>query len=188
MDGKMIIFSAPSGTGKSTLIRYLLEQEPSLRFSVSATSRAPRGKERDGVEYRFLTPEEFKTKIGNGEFLEYEEVYPGLFYGTLREEVERIWTAGRHVVFDVDVVGGLNIKKQYGEKALALFVRPPSLRALRERLEHRNTDLPEIIEKRLAKAAYEIGFAGSFDRVIVNDEIKKAQAEVLLTVRRFLNA
>lgn len=188
MDGKLIIFSAPSGTGKSTLIDYLLRQDPALRFSISATSRPPRGNERNGVEYWFLTPEEFKNKIGNGEFLEYEEVYPDLFYGTLKSEVERIRKAGWHVIFDVDVVGGLNIKKQYGEKALAIFVRPPSVEALRKRLEHRNTDSPETIEKRLAKAAYELGFAEAFDRVIVNDEIKKARVEVLRTVRQFLDA
>ncbi|MDR1676095.1 MAG: guanylate kinase [Tannerella sp.] len=188
MDGKLIIFSAPSGSGKSTLINYLLTQEPDLRFSVSATSRAPRGNERNGVEYRFLTPEEFKRKIGNGEFIEYEEVYPDLFYGTLKSEVERIRTAGWHVIFDVDVVGGLNIRKQYGEQALAIFVRPPSIEALRERLESRHTDSPEIIEKRLAKAEYELGFAAAFDRVIVNDEIEKAQAEALQTVRQFLDA
>ncbi|MDR2765640.1 MAG: guanylate kinase [Tannerella sp.] len=188
MEGKLIIFSAPSGTGKSTLIHYLLTQNPDLRFSVSATSRAPRGNERDGVEYWFLTPEEFKTKIRNGEFLEYEEVYPDLFYGTLKSEVERIRKAGQHVVCDVDVVGSRSIKKLYGEKALAVFVRPPSIEALRSRLENRNTDSPEIIEKRLAKAAYELGFATEFDRVIVNDEIEKAQTEVLRIVRQFLNA
>jgi guanylate kinase len=187
MEGKLIIFSAPSGSGKSTLINYLLALVPALRFSVSATSRAPRGNERDGVEYWFLTPEEFKRKIGNGEFLEYEEVYPNLFYGTLKSEVERIWKAGRHVVFDVDVVGGLRIRRQYGEKALAIFVRPPSLKALRDRLERRNTDSPALIEKRLAKAVYELGFAAEFDRVIVNDEIDRARAEVLQTVSQFLN-
>ncbi|MDR1335743.1 MAG: guanylate kinase [Tannerella sp.] len=187
MDGKLIIFSAPSGSGKSTLINYLLTQEPALRFSVSATSRAPRGNERNGVEYCFLTPEEFRRKVGNGEFLEYEEVYPDLFYGTLKSEVERIRKAGRHAVFDVDAVGGLRIKKQYGENALAIFVRPPSIEALRDRLENRNTDSPEVIEQRLAKAVYELGFAAEFDRVIVNDGIEKARAETLQIVRQFLD-
>jgi guanylate kinase len=188
MEGKLIVFSAPSGAGKSTLINYLLAQDPAFQFSVSATSRAPRRNERDGVEYHFLMPEEFKRKIRNGEFLEYEEVYPNLFYGTLKSDVERILATGRHVVFDVDVVGACNIKKQYGEKALSIFVRPPSIEALRSRLENRHTDSPEIIEKRLAKAEYELGFATAFDRVIVNDEIEKAQAEALRMVRQFLNA
>ncbi|MDR3268157.1 MAG: guanylate kinase [Tannerella sp.] len=188
MDGKLIIFSAPSGSGKSTIINYLIRQKLPLRFSVSATSRAPRGNEKNGVEYYFLTPDEFKDKITAGEFLEYEEVYNGLFYGTLKSEAERISADGEHVVFDVDVVGGCNIKKYYGERALSVFIRPPSLEELRNRLENRKTDAPEIIENRLAKAGYELGFASAFDVVIVNDKIETAQAEAFRVVRQFLNA
>ncbi|MDR3262108.1 MAG: guanylate kinase [Tannerella sp.] len=188
MGGKLIIFSAPSGSGKSTIINYLLKQNLRLKFSVSATSRAPRGNEKDGVEYYFLSPEEFKHKIAAGEFLEYEEVYPGTGYGTLKSEVERRLAAGDHVIFDVDVVGGCNIKKQYGERALSVFIRPPSIEVLRNRLECRNTDSPEAIEERLARAGYELGFASEFDAVIVNDEVEKAQTETFRIVRQFLNA
>lgn len=186
MKGKLIIFSAPSGSGKSTIINYLLQQDLNLHFSISATSRAPRGTEQHGVEYYFLTPEEFKAKIAAGEFLEYEEVYQDKFYGTLKAEVERILDEGNNVIFDVDVVGGCNIKKYYGDRALSLFIQPPSIEVLRQRLEGRGTDAPEVIESRIAKAEFELGFACKFDAVIVNDDLGKAQAETLDAVKRFI--
>ena len=185
---KLIIFSAPSGSGKSTIINYLLEQDLHLAFSISATSRPPRGQEQHGVEYFFLTPEEFKERIANDEFLEYEEVYEDRFYGTLKAQVERQLEAGQNVVFDVDVVGGCNIKQFYGERALSIFIQPPSIEALRQRLEGRGTDTPEVIEDRLAKASYELTFAPKFDKVIVNDDLEKAQAETLEVLKEFLNA
>lgn len=186
MKGKLIIFSAPSGSGKSTIINYLLQQDLNLHFSISATSRLPRGNERHGVEYYFLSPEEFKSKIAAGEFLEYEEVYQDKFYGTLKSEVERLLSEGNNVIFDVDVVGGCNIKKYYGDRALSIFVQPPSIDILRQRLEGRGTDAPEIIDSRVAKAEYELGFACKFDTVIVNDNLEKAQVETLETVKRFI--
>ncbi len=187
MDGKLIIFSAPSGSGKSTIINYLLEQGLNLKFSISATSRAPRGEEKDGVEYYFLSPEDFRKRIAAGDFLEYEEVYTDKFYGTLKSEVERIFKEGNNVIFDVDVVGGCNIKKYYGNRALSVFIQPPSVEELRRRLVGRNTDSPEVIESRLAKAEYELGFAKQFDVVIVNDDLDKAKEETLRTVRNFLD-
>lgn len=186
MPGKLIIFSAPSGSGKSTIVKYLIDRGLDFKFSVSATSRKPRGTERDGVEYYFLTPDEFREKITAGEFIEYEEVYPDCFYGTLKSEIENKLNAGYDMLFDVDVVGGLNIKKFYGERALAVFVKPPSIEALRERLEKRATDSPEMIEKRVAKAAWELEFAPKFDVVIVNDRLEEAQAETERVVRKFL--
>ena len=186
--GKLIIFSAPSGSGKSTIINYLLTQHLNLAFSISATSRPPRGTERDGVEYFFLTPDEFRRRIANHEFLEYEEVYEDRFYGTLKSQVERQLEEGQNVVFDVDVVGGCNIKQHYGDRALSIFIQPPSIEELRKRLEHRATDTPEVIESRLAKAEYELSFAPKFDKVIVNDDLEKAKAEALQTITKFLNA
>ena len=185
--GKLIIFSAPSGSGKTTLVRYLLSQGLDLAFSVSCTSRAPRGTEQDGVDYYFLTPEEFRRRIENDEFLEYEEVYTDKFYGTLKSEVERLSSEGHTVVFDVDVKGGVNIKKFYGDRALSLFVQPPSIDELSRRLHSRGTDSEEVIQQRLQKAAYELTFAPEFDHIIVNDVLEKAQAETLDTVLRFLN-
>lgn len=185
--GKLIIFSAPSGAGKSTIIRYLLQQPLNLSFSVSATSRPPRGTERDGVEYFFLTPEEFRRRIAAGDFLEYEEVYRDCFYGTLKSQVEKQLQAGQNVVLDVDVAGGCNIKKLYGGRALSVFIQPPSVEELRRRLAARGTDSPQAVESRLAKAAYELGFATRFDRIIVNDRLEQAQAETLQTVTQFLN-
>ena len=187
MDGKLIIFSAPSGSGKSTIINYLLEQGLNLKFSISATSRAPRGEEKNGVEYYFLSPEDFRKRIAAGDFLEYEEVYTDKFYGTLKSEVERIFKEGNNVIFDVDVVGGCNIKKYYENRALSVFIQPPSVEELRRRLVGRNTDSPEVIESRLAKAEYELGFAKQFDVVIVNDDLDKAKEETLRTVRNFLD-
>lgn len=184
---KLIIFSAPSGSGKSTIINYLLAQHLNLAFSISATSRAPRGTERDGVEYFFLTPDEFRRRIKAGEFLEYEEVYKDRFYGTLKSQVEKQLADGQNVIFDVDVVGGCNIKQFYGDRALSVFIQPPSIEELRHRLEGRGTGAPEVIESRLAKAAYELTFAPKFDRVIVNDDLEKAKAEALQVITDFLN-
>lgn len=174
MAGKLIIFSAPSGSGKSTLINYLLTQDLHLAFSISATSRPPRGTEQNGVEYFFLSPEEF------------EEVYPDRFYGTLKEQVERQLEAGQNVVFDVDVVGGCHIKEFYGDRALSLFIQPPSIDELRRRLEGRGTDAPEVIQARVDKAAYELTFAPRFDHIVVNDNLEQAKAEALAILRDFL--
>lgn len=184
--GKLIIFSAPSGSGKSTIIQYLLTQGLNLAFSISATSRAPRGTEKDGVEYYFLTPDEFRRRIAEGDFLEYEEVYTDKFYGTLKSEVERLTALGKNVIFDVDVVGGVNIKRFYGERALSIFIQPPSVEELRRRLVGRATDAPEVIESRLAKAEYEMSFASKFDRVIINDDLTTAENEALNIIQDFL--
>lgn len=185
---KLIIFSAPSGAGKSTLVRYLLAQGLDLRFSISATSRLPRGDEKNGVEYFFLTPAEFRKRIANDEFLEYEEVYTDKFYGTLKSEVDRILEEGSNVVFDVDCIGGLNIKKYYGSQALSIFVMPPSVEVLRERLEKRATDTPQVIENRLAKAEYEMSFAPQFDVVVCNDDFDRAKEETLKLVTQFIQS
>ena len=186
--GKLIIFSAPSGTGKSTIINWLMTEhkELSLAFSISCTSRQPRGSEQNGVEYFFLTPEEFRQKIADGEFLEYEEVYTDRFYGTLKSQVEHQTSQGQNVVFDVDVKGGCNIKKFYGDRALALFIQPPSVDELRRRLEARATDAPEVIDQRIARAGYELSFAPQFDRIVVNDDLEKAKAETLKIISEFL--
>lgn len=188
MKGKLIIFSAPSGSGKSTIVNWLMLEHPELKlyFSISCTSRAPRGTEQNGVEYFFLTPEEFREKISRDEFLEYEEVYENRFYGTLKQQVERQREAGQNVVFDVDVKGGVNIKKYYGDEALSLFIQPPSVDELRRRLVGRATDTPEAIEQRLAKAEYELTFATQFDHVIVNDDLEQAKQETLKIVKDFL--
>ena len=183
---KLMIFSAPSGSGKSTLVQYLMQQNPDLAFSISCTSRAPRGTEKDGVEYYFLSPEEFRKRIANDEFLEYEEVYADKFYGTLKSEVERLSDAGKVVLFDVDVKGGVNIKKFYGDRALSIFVQPPSIEELSRRLHGRGTDTEEVIQTRLAKAAYELTFAPQFDRVLVNDDLDLAKAEALRLMNEFL--
>lgn len=183
----MIIFSAPSGSGKSTIINYLMKQpELGLAFSISATSRAPRGTEKNGVEYFFLTPDEFRQRIAADEFLEYEEVYADRYYGTLKSQVERQAEAGQNVVFDVDVKGGCNIKKFYGNRALSIFIQPPSVEELRRRLVGRATDAPEVIEQRIARAEFELGFASQFDKVVVNDDLETAQAEALAIIREFL--
>lgn len=187
MPGKLIIFSAPSGAGKTTIVRHLLSQNLGLEFSISATSRAMRHTEANGKDYYFLSAEEFKAKIDNNEFLEWEEVYAGTFYGTLKSEVERIRNNGKHVIFDVDVVGGCNIKKYYGNEALAVFVQPPSVEELRNRLISRSTDAPEVIEKRVAKAEYELTFADQFDVIITNDELEKALVQAEQVIREFTN-
>lgn len=184
--GKVIIFSAPSGAGKSTIVKYLLDKNPELEFSISATSRQPRGKEQHGKEYYFFTQDDFKKRIAAHEFLEWEEVYPGCFYGTLQQEVERIWAKGHTVLFDVDVKGGINIKQKFGKNALSIFIQAPSIECLRQRLIGRNTDSPEKIEERVNKAEYEMSFADGFDTIIVNDNLAEAQAEAEKKVRDFL--
>jgi guanylate kinase len=186
MAGKIVIFSAPSGSGKSTIINFLLKENLNLQFSISATSRAPRGTEKNGVEYYFLSPEEFRAHIAAGDFLEYEEVYTDKYYGTLKSEVERILNAGNNVVFDVDVKGGCNIKKYFGDRALSVFIQPPSIEVLRQRLEGRGTDAPEVIENRIARAQYELSFANKFDVVIVNDILEEAENKALITVKQFI--
>ena len=189
MKNGLLIFSAPSGSGKSTIVNWLMKEHPELKlaFSISCTSRAPRGIEQNGVEYFFLTPEEFKAKIEADEFLEYEEVYQDRFYGTLKSQVENQLEAGDSVVFDVDVTGGVNIKKFYGGRALSIFVQPPSVEELRRRLNGSGTDAPEVIEQRLAKANYELTFAPQFDHIVVNDNLEKAEQEVYKLVSDFLN-
>ena len=170
--GKLLIFSAPSGSGKTTLVNHLLAEIPNIAFSVSATSRPPRGNEQNGKEYYFISPEEFQERVKNDEFLEWQEVYPGRYYGTLKSVVEKMQEEGYHVAFDVDVVGGTNIKKYYGDEALSIFIQAPSIEVLRERLVNRGTDSMEEIEKRLAKADWEMNFAqGKFDTTIINDDL-----------------
>ena len=186
MLGKLIIFSAPSGAGKTTIVRHLLSQNLNLEFSISATSRGMRHTETNGKDYYFLSPEEFKAKIQNDEFLEWEEVYAGTFYGTLKSEVDRMRNNGQNVIFDVDVVGGCNIKKYYGDEALAIFVQPPSVEELRARLISRSTDAPEVIEKRVAKAEYELTFADKFDVAITNDQLENALVQAEKVIREFI--
>ena len=188
MRGKLIIFSAPSGTGQSTIISWLMKEhkELNLAFSISCTSRAPRGSEQNGVEYFFLTPEEFRTRIEDDEFLEYEEVYTDRFYGTLKSQVEKQLEAGQNVVFDVDVKGGVNIKKFYGDEALSIFIQPPSINELRRRLENRATDAPDVIDQRIARAEFELTFADKFDRVVINDILEYAEADALSAIKQFL--
>lgn len=172
--GKVIIFSAPSGSGKTTIVRQLLERYPQMEFSISATSRAPRGSERDGVDYYFFTQEDFMNAVSQNRFVEWEEVYAGTCYGTLRSEVERIWAKGHIIVFDVDVIGGINLKRIFGKDACSVFVMPPSIGELRRRLEKRGTDAPEVIDRRVAKAEFELTKAPEFDHVIVNDCLDEA--------------
>lgn len=185
---RLIIFSAPSGSGKSTIVNWLMQEHPELKlaFSISCTSRQPRGTERDGVEYFFVSPQEFRQRIDNDEFLEYEEVYEDRFYGTLKTQVDNQLKAGQNVVFDVDVKGGVNIKRFYGDRALSIFIQPPSIDELRRRLESRATDAPQVIEDRLNKAAYELTFASQFDKVVVNDDLDKAKTETLQIIQEFL--
>ena len=186
MLGKLIIFSAPSGAGKTTIVKYLLTQDLNLEFSISATSRGKRHTETDGKDYYFLSAEEFRSKIENDEFLEWEEVYEGIYYGTLKSEVERICAQGKNVIFDVDVIGGCNIKKYYGDKALAVFIKPPSVEELRKRLISRSTDSAEVIEKRVAKAEYELSFANQFDCIIINEDLSRAFTEAEKCIREFI--
>lgn len=186
--GKVIIFSAPSGSGKSTIINWLMQEhkELHLAFSISCTSRQPRGQEKDGVEYFFVTPEEFRRRIANDEFLEYEEVYTDRYYGTLKAQVEKQLEEGENVVLDVDVKGGCNIKRIYGDKALSVFIQPPSVEELRKRLTGRGTDAPEVIEDRIKRAEFELSFAPKFDHVVVNDDLDTAKQEALRSISEFL--
>ena len=186
MKGKLIIFSAPSGAGKTTIVRHLLEKNLNLGFSVSATSRAPRPNEIDGIDYHFLSVDKFKLKIENDEFLEWEEVYKNVYYGTLKSEVEEKRNRGQHVIFDVDVVGGLNIKKFYGNEALAVFVQPPSVEELRNRLKNRSTETEEKIQMRIEKAEHELSFAGRFDVIVINNELEQACNDALMIIRGYL--
>lgn len=185
-NGKCVIISAPSGAGKTTIVHHLLEQGLGLAFSVSATSRERRAHEVHGKDYFFISQDEFKQRIAEDAFVEWEEVYPGQFYGTLRSEIERIWAAGQHPIFDVDVEGGLNLRKVFGERALALFVAPPSLAALGERLRKRGTETEESLARRLNKAAHELGYADRFDAVVVNADRERACAVAVERVRKFL--
>lgn len=187
--GRLLIFSAPSGSGKSTIVQWLMKEHPELNmhFSISCTTRAPRGTEQNGVEYFFISPAEFKEKIAQDAFVEYEEVYTDKYYGTLRSQVTEMTENGQNVVFDIDVKGGCNIKRQYGNKALSIFIQPPSIEELRRRLEGRATDAQEVIEQRLSKASYELTFADKFDIVIVNDDLEKAKADTLNAINEFLN-
>lgn len=183
MNKKVIIFSAPSGAGKSTIVGHLLKKFSFLEFSISATSREPRGEEKNGKDYYFFTKDQFETKIKNGEFVEYEEVYAGSYYGTLRSEVQRIWGKGHMIVFDIDVKGGVNLKKLYGKSALSIFIKPPSIEELRNRLIARGTDKPEDIEKRVSKAAEELAYSDKFDTILVNSDLQQtlARAEELIS-------
>jgi guanylate kinase len=184
--GKLIILSAPSGSGKSTIISQILNRGLPVEFSVSATSRPPRGQEKEGIEYYFLTPEEFKKKINGNLFLEYEEVYPDRFYGTFKSEVENKLKNGKNVILDVDVAGGLNIKKQYGKEALLIFIQPPSIEELQKRLEKRGTETPEVIKDRISKATYELSLASQYDTVIINNNLEQAIEETLTIINKFI--
>ena len=185
-NGKLIIFSAPSGSGKTTIVKRLLSTFPQFEFSISATSRQPRGEERNGVDYFFLTQEEFRQKVAENAFVEWEEVYNGTSYGTLRSEMERIWAKGNVIIFDVDVMGGINLKRIFGERACSIFIKAPSVEALRERLIGRGTDSAETIEKRVAKAEFELSKASEFDFVVVNDILDNAVAETEQIITDFL--
>ena len=185
---KLIVFSAPSGSGKTTLVKHLLTQNLPLGFSISATSRSPRGQEIEGVDYYFLSQEAFQKKIEEDAFVEYEEVYNGAFYGTLRSEVERLWAEGKHVLFDIDVVGGLNIKEQFPEETLAIFVQPPSLEELENRLRKRGTETEDKIQQRLDKSAKELIYSQDFDVILVNDNLNTAKQEVVRLVKQFLQS
>jgi guanylate kinase len=188
MDNKVVIFSAPSGAGKSTIVNHLLGIHPELEFSISATSRAPRGQEQHGKEYYFFSADDFRQMIAEDKFVEYEEVYAGSFYGTLRSEVERIWAKGHAIVFDIDVQGGVNLKRIFGDKALSVFIQAPSVEVLRERLVGRGTDTEEAIERRVAKAASEMEFAaGKFDYVLINDDLATAKTEAERIITEFLS-
>jgi guanylate kinase len=187
-NGKLIIFSAPSGAGKTTIVQHLLTKIPDLEFSISATTRKPRGDEKDGEDYYFISKEEFLHKIAKKHFVEFEEVYSGTFYGTLREEIERIWQKGKAVIFDIDVEGGLHLKRKYGEAALAIFVQPPSLEVLKERLTGRGTDSPEKLQERFAKAEKELNYAPQFDIILKNHDLQTACGEAEQLVENFLRS
>ena len=184
--GKVIIVSAPSGSGKTSIVKYILRHQPELEFSISATSRPPRDGEINGVDYYFMTADEFREKIDNDDFVEWEEVYENIFYGTLRSEIRRIWDKGRHIIFDVDVKGGISLKREFGERAISLFIEPPGIDELRKRLIKRGTDHPEEIEMRINKANDEMTDAVSFDKVLINDNLDKACREALTVCKGFL--
>lgn len=186
MDGKLIVISAPSGSGKTTIVKEMLNSDLNIEFSVSACSRAPRTGEKHGRDYYFLSVEDFRNKISKNEFVEWEEVYPGNFYGTLKSELHRIWDKGNHVIFDVDVVGGLNIRKQFNEQCLAIFIQPPSVEELEKRLRNRATDDEKTIQKRVAKAAHEMTYAKQFDVIVVNDDLEPAITETYGVIKNFL--
>lgn len=188
MEGKLVIISAPSGAGKTTIVKHLIERGLNLAFSISATTRSPRGKEKNGVDYFFLSVTEFRNRIEKDEFVEWEEVYKDLLYGTLRSEIERIWANGNHVIFDVDVMGGLNLKKIYGEKAIAIFIMPPSVKELEKRLKGRGTDSPEKIKMRLDKAHEELKLADQFDNIVINDSLDKAKEEAVRIITGFMSS
>lgn len=187
MKGKVLIFSAPSGSGKSTIVNHLLSLHPEIEFSISATNRPPRGSEKDGVEYYFLSTEGFQQKIRNEDFVEYEQVYEGRYYGTLKSEVDRIWSKGNIIIFDVDVKGGVSLKNYFGQAALSVFIQAPSVEELRRRLITRATDSKEAITERLAKAEEEMSFAGRFDRILINDDLDRALKEAEEMVDEFLS-
>lgn len=187
MSGKLIVVSAPSGSGKTTIVHQVLSSDLGLEFSISACSRKPRVNEVHGKDYYFLTEKDFRNKIANNEFIEWEEVYPGNFYGTLKSELERIWQNGKEVIFDVDVVGGLNIKKQFTDKCLAIFIKAPSVEELERRLRGRSTDSEETIKKRVEKAAYELTFAPRFDTIIVNDNLETAIKQTYQEIKIFID-
>ncbi|MFL5728645.1 MAG: guanylate kinase [Cytophagaceae bacterium] len=188
MPGKLIIFSAPSGSGKTTIVKHLLDTNPNLGFSISACTRDKRGRnEEHGKDYYFLTPEEFKKRIDNNEFVEYEEVYQGAFYGTLKSEIERVWATGKHVIFDVDVKGGLNLKKYYGDKALAIFVKCPSMEVLEQRLRSRKTETEDSISTRLFKVKFEMSFENKFDVTLVNSDLDQALKDAKKLVDDFID-
>ncbi|MDO5656288.1 MAG: guanylate kinase [Flavobacteriaceae bacterium] len=184
--GKLIIFSAPSGAGKTTLVKHLLQNNPKLAFSISCATRSQRINETDGKDYYFISPDDFKQKIDNQEFVEWEEVYKNHFYGTLKSEIQRIWNQDKHVLFDIDVKGGLNLKKQFGENALAIFVQPPTFEALAQRLTARNTDSNDKLQMRIEKASEELKYAPQFDWILINDDLQKAKSQVIEKVNEFL--
>ncbi len=187
-NGKLIVFSAPSGSGKTTLVRHLLKQNLPLGFSISATSRDPRGEERDSFDYYFMSPKMFRDKIELGEFIEYEQVYKNTFYGTLKSELKRLWGNKKHILFDIDVKGGINIKKIYPENTLSIFIQPPSLEELESRLRKRATDSEEKILERLGKAKKEMSFASEFDILLINDDLNIAKKEIIQRVKDFINS
>ena len=186
MDERLIIFSAPSGSGKTTIVRELLKLFPQFEFSISATSRLPRGEEKHGVDYYFLTNDEFRSRVANGEFVEWEEVYAGTCYGTLRSEMERIWAKGNIIIFDVDVMGGINLKRLFGDKACSIFIMPPSLEELERRLRGRGTDAEEVIAKRIGKASFELSKSSEFDFTVVNDKLDEAVKEATSIIKNFI--
>ncbi len=188
MNGKLFIFSAPSGSGKTTIVKHILSKIPDLEFSISATSRKPRSNETDGKDYYFISFDDFLKRVANNEFIEWEEVYTGTCYGTLKSEVKRIWDKNHHVVFDVDVKGGVNLKKIFGEQALAVFISPPSLEILKQRLEARCTETPESLAKRVGKAAEEMTYADKFDEIIINDKLNDSLAKAETLVRNFIKS